>query len=172
MVKFFNKMIIFTYILLIVTINFIPDEIYPFDSLQFRGKVHLHLSQKLSKYKYYRLNTAEINMLRWSKDAHINGREVFYSDKLFDNNKKDTLGINNCSRMLNGKAPVDNNGIEISLHHLQQRNDGIIVEVDTTFHRKYSSSLHNYRSTSEIDRQSFDIWRKGYWKERARMRCR
>lgn len=170
-IHFFRICILFIFLPYCISILSV-DNVYSFELFKFGPSVHPQLKQKLSKFKYPKLNTAEINMLRKSKDGVINGRQVFYNDSLFKNNTKDAFGVNNCMRMESGKAPIAHDGIEVSLHHLHQRNNGIIVEVDTTFHRKFSNDLHSYKNTSEIDRQSFDIWRKGYWKERWSMRCK
>lgn len=136
-----------------------------FNSFTKHGKI-------LKNHKYYRLNRAEENMMRKTKHININNKDVFYNDNLFDNNTKDAFGVTNCVRMTNGRSPIAKDGIEVQLHHLQQRDNGIIIETDSTFHRKFTKDLHSYKTESEIDRRSFENWKRGYWQERGKMRCK
>ncbi len=69
--------------------------------------------------------------------------------------------------MLQGKAPIGDDGKTINLHHLKQQKNGIIVEMTQTEHRKSSKILHRYSKKSEIDRKEFDKFRKEYWKKRV-----
>ena len=67
-----------------------------------------------------------------------------------------------------GLAPIGKDGKPIELHHLEQDANGIIVEVLNSEHKKYYKELHYHKINSEIDRTSFNQWKKKYWKERAK----
>ncbi|PIT51294.1 hypothetical protein BHC44_10810 [Snodgrassella alvi] len=48
---------------------------------------------------------------------------------------------------------------------------GAIAEVSGTMHKNNHKVLHinyNTKSPTRIDRNKFDSWREGYWKERAK----
>lgn len=125
----------------------------------------------LKKHGHRKLNNIERRLITKGKEGVIAGRDVIYNDRIFKNETKDAFGVNNCSRMLSGRAPIGKDGLEVSLHHLQQKNDGIIIETATSYHRDHYSKLHKYNTQSEINRSNFDYWRKLYWRERGAMRC-
>ena len=52
---------------------------------------------------------------------------------------------------------------------MTQTNNGAIAEVTQTFHQANKRIIHINPNTipSGIDRGSFNIWRKSYWKNRA-----
>lgn len=123
------------------------------------------------KYGHLKLNSTERKLIKRGKYKNIAGRDIYYDDSLFSNDTKDAFGENNCIRMSSGKSPIAKDGIEVSIHHLQQMNDGILIETSTTYHRDHYKQLHKYKTKSEINRSDFQEWKKQYWRERWRMRC-
>jgi len=121
--------------------------------------------QKLERLRG--LNKTEISLLK-------TGRFFIYKDhivvkrQVFDPLAKDALGRTNVERMKLGLAPIGKDGKPVELHHLEQDANGIIVEVLSSEHKKYYKELHYHKTTSEIDRNSFNQWKKNYWKERAK----
>lgn len=87
-------------------------------------------------------------------------RKVFVNKKIFKKTTKDALGRTNCQRMALGLAPIGIDGYPVTLHHLHQQNDGVLVEILDTEHRSKIKDLHSYKSRSEIDRTSFNNWKK------------
>ncbi|MGD9789583.1 MAG: HNH/ENDO VII family nuclease [Phycisphaerales bacterium] len=91
---------------------------------------------------------------------------AFKDDSIIDPNYvhpgKDTR--TNLQRMKDGNSPVDKNGNKIQIHHLDQSNDGPLVEMRQSDHKEVSHP----KRPSEIDRPAFDPDREGYWMDRAR----
>ncbi len=114
-----------------------------------------------------RFSRVEKVLLKQGERAVVNGREVVKRSDLFQPNALDGLGRTNIERMRQGFAPIGDDGFPIELHHLQQKNEGVIMELSRTLHRGNSSDLHRYTRKSEIDRMAFEGWKKDYWKIRA-----
>lgn len=110
--------------------------------LAFLGKKMPRNNHQLNKLRSKKpLNRAERHITRNGKLKEINGKKVICNDKSFDKKTKDAYGRRNCERMSQGLAPIGKDNIEINLHHLQQENDGVIVEVLATEHQKYSEEI-------------------------------
>lgn len=118
------------------------------------------------------LNKIEKKILSKCTKTYTAGRTVFKNDNIFNKESKDALGRTNCQRMQSGMAPIGHDGEPINLHHLQQENDGDIVEMLASEHRYYSKELHSHKKISEIDRQEFNEWKRRYWYERSLKICR
>jgi hypothetical protein len=71
--------------------------------------------------------------------------------------------------MQQGIAPIGPDGKSVNLHHMTQTNDSAIAEVTQSFHQQNTKIIHINPNTipSGIDRGTFDVWKKNYWKNRA-----
>lgn len=100
----------------------------------------------------------------------FSGRDFIKRDYLSDSKYVDATGMSKKERMTLGLAPIGKDGNPINLHHMKQQNNGVIVELSQTEHKKYSDILHRYagRGESEINREEFNELRSAYWKERAK----
>ena len=125
----------------------------------------LTILQKLERLKS--LNKTEISLLKTGKFSIYKGH-IVVKRQVFDPLAKDALGRTNIERMKLGLAPIGRDGKPVELHHLEQDANGIIVEVLSSEHKKYYKELHYHKTVSEIDRNSFNQWKKNYWKERAK----
>ncbi len=98
----------------------------------------------------------------------VNGKTVLIDNSTFDPDFIDGNGISNRQRMANGLAPIGNDGYPVNLHHLDQTNNGSIVEMTQSLHRTNYFKIHTNTGDypSLIDRPAFTIWRNGYWKWR------
>ena len=123
------------------------------------GKTRLMNSMRgLNKYEAGLLKAATAIKFR-------NGKVWFQNDRLLKNTPE------NIRKMSRGEAPLGTDGKPIELHHLKQKNDGIIVEMLASEHRnrKHHKDLHGYCSSncSQINRRAFDKERINYWMNRA-----
>jgi len=125
----------------------------------------LTILQKLERLR--NLNKTEISILKTGKFS-IYKNHIVVKRQIFDPLAKDALGRTNIERMKLGLAPIGKDGKPVELHHLEQDANGIIVEVLSSEHKKYYKELHYHKTVSEIDRNSFNQWKKNYWKERAK----
>jgi hypothetical protein len=98
--------------------------------------------------------------------VELSGKEVLI--RKIDPNLVDEDGISNLSRMERGLAPIDTDGKTIELHHVGQKADSPLAELNINEHRgkENYSKLHK-QQTSEIDRPTFDKERAQHWKDRA-----
>jgi len=113
------------------------------------------------------LSAIERELLRSGKEAYVAGRKVVKRNQTFDPRQTDALGRSNTARMREGLSPVGKDGNPLELHHMQQKNDGVIMEMTRAEHRSNSADLHRYRQESEIDREGFNLWKRNYWKQRS-----
>ena len=125
----------------------------------------LIILQKLERLRS--LNKTEISLLKTGRFS-IYKDHIVVKRQVFDPLAKDALGRTNIERMKLGLAPIGKDGKPVELHHLEQDANGIIVEVLNSEHKKYYKELHYHKTVSEIDRNSFNQWKKNYWKERAK----
>lgn len=121
----------------------------------------------LGKIRFQKYSAFEKELIRGGTKAGVAGREVVKRNQTFDPNVKDALGRTNTQRMRAGFAPIGRDGRPVELHHMGQKNDGLIVEITSVQHRANSADLHRHTNTSEINRQRFNEWKKEYWKKRA-----
>ena len=127
-----------------------------------RGKIDYTQLSAVKKWKRRRITAVEKHLIH-SKGARlvrVNGKSV-YKRKVFQCNRI------NKAEMLKGNSPFGLDGKRVELHHLKQQNSGKIVEMTQEEHKKFSSILHRYTNSSEIDRKEFAKWRKKYWQQRA-----
>lgn len=100
----------------------------------------------------------------------FNGKEVYIDNNLFDPNYVDDLtGLTNQELMAKGRPPIGIDGKPIIIHHLDQTNNGPVMEIKKTQHQQHYSDLHDNtgQSPSLINRNEFNKWRQNYWKDRV-----
>lgn len=105
----------------------------------------------------------------WTNKVEHNGTKVYQRNDIIDPNRVDKMGRTNIERMEQGLAPLGSDGKSVNLHHMTQTNDSAIAEVTQTFHQQNKGVIHINPNTipSGIDRNTFNSWRKSYWKNRA-----
>jgi len=104
------------------------------------------------------------------------GQRVYQRDDLVLNNPeaiqvRDRYGRSNLKRMQQGLAPLGPDGRPMNVHHMLQTADGPMAEVTHSMHFGNYHQLHWKSGTdipSGINREEFDLWRKQYWKDRAK----
>lgn len=71
--------------------------------------------------------------------------------------------------MEQGLAPIGTDGKSINIHHIDQTNNGPVMEIMATEHQQNYSKLHTNigQAPSQINRSEFNSWRRGYWKWRS-----
>lgn len=79
----------------------------------------------------------------------------------------------NLQRMLEGKAPIGNDGKPVQLHHILQQEIGPVVEIREITHQEYKRALHglvgkgnSFRNNPRLLKQ-YNNFRGTYWKWRA-----
>ncbi len=115
-----------------------------------------------------RITKVEKSFLDEAERVRISGKVVGQRNATFDHTAQHK-GHSNISLMKKGKAPIGKDGKSVALHHLKQKNDGIIVEMTQKEHTVNSKILHRYTRESEIDRPEFNKWKRKYWKERVKI---
>ncbi|WP_300385472.1 HNH/ENDO VII family nuclease, partial [Clostridium sp.] len=105
----------------------------------------------------------------WTEKIEHKGTKVYQRNDIIDPSKADKMGRTNIERMEQGLAPLGSDGKSVNLHHMTQTNDSAIAEVTQTFHQQNKRVIHINPNTipSGIDRNTFNSWRKSYWKNRA-----
>ncbi|MFF3645365.1 HNH/ENDO VII family nuclease [Streptomyces sp. NPDC002564] len=111
----------------------------------------------------------------WSL-VEYRGQRVYQRDDLVLDNPeaiqaRDRYGRSNLKRMQQGLAPLGPDGRPMNVHHMLQTEDGPMAELTHGMHFGNYHQLHWKSGTkipSGINREEFDIWRKQYWKDRAR----
>ncbi|AFJ81925.1 hypothetical protein MWE_1186 [Helicobacter pylori XZ274] len=98
----------------------------------------------------------------------MDGKIVAKRNKIFDKNEKDGNNKSNLERMQEGNASLCKDGMSMELHHLKQEDDGIIIELISTEHKKYYKDLHLSKKESKINRSAFNAFRRNYYKKELR----
>lgn len=84
--------------------------------------------------------------------------------------QKDKKGLTNAQRIQKGRAPLDENGISIELHHIGQHIDSPLAELTRDDHRGKGNDtiLHDKSISSEAhgEGNTWDKERSEFWKER------
>ena len=95
-------------------------------------------------------------------------KTIIQNNNLFDPYFIDTLGRTNIDRMKQGKAPIGYDLKPVNIHHVNQTDDGILMEILQTDHNSLSN-LHNNTGQypSQINRYVFSTWRNEYWEWRS-----
>ena len=95
--------------------------------------------------------------------------DFFEDNSIFDPNFVDRQGRTNIQRMEQGLAPIGTDGKSINIHHIDQTNNGPVMEIMATEHQQNYSKLHTNigQAPSQINRSEFNSWRRGYWEWRS-----
>ncbi len=103
------------------------------------------------------------------KTVVVNGKTVTMDNSIFDPNFVDRQGRTNIQRMEQGLAPIGTDGKSINIHHIDQTNNGPVMEIMATEHQQNYSKLHTNigQAPSQINRSEFNSWRRGYWEWRS-----
>jgi len=109
------------------------------------NKIEKKLVTKNSRLKFFS------STYKGKKEYHF----VIHNPHLYSKKK-------NLNLLKKGKAPIGKDGKRIELHHLKQKNNGLLIETSHTFHKKYHKELHPNKK-SEINRASFNKFRKKYY---------
>lgn len=99
------------------------------------------------------------------------GVTFYCNDSEIDLKGKDAKGRSNMRRMERGLAPIGRDGLPMNLHHmLQSEQKGSMVELSESRHKKSHKILHinDNGIPSSINRGTFSVLRKAYWKMRAK----
>lgn len=104
-----------------------------------------------------------------SKTVDVNGKSVIMDSSIFDPNFVDKQGRTNVQRMEQGLAPIGTDGKSVNIHHIDQTNNGTVMEITATEHQQNYSKLHTNigQSPSQINRTEFNRWRREYWEWRS-----
>ena len=118
--------------------------------------------------KTFGISSLEKTLLKNAKYVSIAGKLVAQRNSTFFPHIKDALKRSNIERMKQGLAPIGKDGKAVELHHLKQKDDGLIIELTSREHNINSKVLHQYKKESEINRNAFNKFKKQYWQERLK----
>lgn len=118
--------------------------------------------------KTFGISSLEKTLLKNAKYISRSGKLIAQRNETFFPNVKDALGRTNIERMKQGLAPIGKDGKAVELHHLKQKDDGMIIELTSREHNINSKVLHRYKQESEINRNAFNKFKKQHWQERAK----
>jgi len=124
--------------------------------------------EKVDKKPRRRITNLEKGFIESGEKVKFSDHTFIKRDEAFDPKYVDGTGRSNIERMKKGLAPIAKDGKEVELHHIKQKDDGIIVEVSRSEHAENSKIFHRYTPESEIDRERFGKLRRDYWKDRAK----
>lgn len=94
----------------------------------------------------------------------VNGETALVRSDI-DLNLVDDYGRTNLQRMKLGLSPLDSAGNSYELHHIGQEADATLAILTQSEHD--SAALHGFKTISEIDRDTFAVQRKYFWKTMA-----
>ena len=85
--------------------------------------------------------------------------------------QKDAFGDTNLQRMLNGKPPLDPQGLSYEVHHVGQKSDSVFAILTQSEHRGEGNfrALHENLRNSVINRPEFNREKVEFWKQLAQM---
>jgi len=118
--------------------------------------------------KTFGISSLEKTLLKNAKYISRSGKLVAQRSSTFFPHIKDALGRTNIERMKQGLAPIGKDGKAVELHHLKQKDNGMIIELTSREHKVNSKVLHRYKQESEINRNTFNKFKKQHWQERAK----
>lgn len=103
------------------------------------------------------------------EEVQINGRTCLIRSDIDMDQVVDEFGMTNADLIKEGYAPYDKNGNKIELHHIGQKDDAPLAELQYEEHRSVEtySILHDPSKESEINRSFFKSEREAHWKSRA-----
>lgn len=114
------------------------------------------------------VSAAEAEIYAGLRGEMVDGRGCLVRDDI-DLDATDGWGDTNLERMQEGRAPLDPEGKPYELHHVQQRDQGLLAELTEAEHRRDGNDgiLHDRQGPSEIDRKAFEEVRADHWRARA-----
>lgn len=82
----------------------------------------------------------------------------------------DAMGRTNIERMAAGRAPIDENGDPVNLHHIGQREQSPLAELPDRVHKQYDAVLHDKTIPTEVHGlgNNWNEERSQYWRERVK----
>jgi hypothetical protein len=103
------------------------------------------------------------------RTSQFKGKNIFQDNSLFNPKFVDKQGRSNLQRMQEGLAPIGYDGKSVNIHHIDQTNNGPLMEISGSAHTQHYGELHKNtgQSPSQIDRPAFNNWRNHYWEWRA-----
>ena len=133
------------------------------------GAMLAGIGYQLSKlYSEWRLSKPRVAE-GGSQAVEVNGKIVTKDNSTFDPNLIDKQGRTNIQRMKQGLSPIGTDGKSVNIHHIDQTNNGPVMEITASEHQMNYSILHTNtaQTPSQIDRNAFNSWRNEYWKWRS-----
>ena len=97
----------------------------------------------------------------------VNGRPCLTAE--INPQQTDAMGTTNAERMASGRAPVDENGDAMHLHHIGQKESSPLAELKAEIHQKCDSVLHDKTISSEVHGagNNWNAERVAYWSVRS-----
>ena len=110
-----------------------------------------------------------VNWKNGKKTVDVNGKTVTMDKNTFDPGFVDKQGRTNTQRMEQGLAPIGTDGKSVNIHHIDQTDNGPVMEITATEHQQNYSKLHTNigQAPSKNNRSKFNKWRREYWKWRS-----
>lgn len=146
-----------------------PQNITPLHSQKTRRKSKIPSAARLTSQDVIKTFTDADISVSWFGNVETfteQGYTVYQTDQLIDLNKRDSENRTNKERMNAGNAPIGPGG-EINLHHLTRQDPGPLIEISGYTHRRESGVVHASTGIVGSERQSFDTFRRWYWKQRV-----
>jgi len=101
------------------------------------------------------------------REDAVNGRPCLKAE--INSQQTDAMGTTNAERMAAGRAPVDENGDAMHLHHIGQKESSPLAELKAEVHQKCDSVLHD-KTISSVVHGAGNNWnteRVAYWSARS-----
>lgn len=97
----------------------------------------------------------------------VNGRPCLTAE--INPRQTDAMGMTNAERMAAGRAPIDENGDAMHLHHIGQKETSPLAELRAEVHQKCDSVLHDKTILSEVhgEGNNWNAERVAHWSARS-----
>jgi hypothetical protein len=101
------------------------------------------------------------------QESVVNGRPCLIAE--INPNLPDSMGMTNAERMVPGKAPIDESGDAMHLHHIGQKADSPLAELKAEIHQKFDSVLHDKSISTEVhgEGNNWNAERTAHWSSRS-----
>lgn len=118
--------------------------------------IHIRTLAELEIYKSQNL-----------REDVVNGRPCLTAE--INPQQTDAMGMTNAERMAAGRAPIDENGDAMHLHHIGQKESSPLAELKASIHHKCDSVLHDKTISSEVHGagNNWNAERGAYWSARS-----
>lgn len=109
----------------------------------------------------------EIYMEQNLQENVINGRPCLTAE--INPDQIDAMGTTNAERMAAGRAPVDENGDSMHLHHVGQKESSPLAELRAEIHQKFDAVLHDKSIATEVhgEGNNWNAVRAAHWSARS-----